>query len=38
MKVVKRIEATNLIPVEIDRLAEEAGALAVQRYRKAGFH
>lgn len=38
MKVVKLIEAASLGPREIQRLAEEAGELAVQRYRKSGFH
>ena len=38
MKVVKQIEAANLSSAEIDRLAEEAGTLAVQRYRNSGFH
>ena len=38
MRVTRQIEAANIGPAEISRLAEEAGNLAAQEYRKAGFH
>jgi hypothetical protein len=38
MRVVKQIEAANLDASDINRLAQEAGDLAAQEYRGAGFH
>lgn len=38
MRVIKQIEAASLSPADISRLANEAGDLAAQEYRKAGFH
>jgi hypothetical protein len=38
MRVIRQIEAASLDPTEISRLAEEAGNLAAQEYRKTGFH
>ncbi len=38
MKVVKLIEAASLSPEDIERLANEAGELCVQRFRDIGFH
>ena len=38
MRVIRQIEAASIGPSDISRLADEAGNLAAQEYRKTGFH
>ncbi len=38
MRMIRRIEAASLDSADISRLADEAGNLAAQEYRKTGFH
>ncbi len=38
MKVVKLIDVASLSSEDIERMANEAGELCVQRFREVGFH
>jgi hypothetical protein len=38
MRVLRQIEAATMSPDDVRRLADEAGVLATQEYRKTGFH